>query len=132
MTERKIFYITLPYDDNAKAEEMIQKIRDKLREARVGTEMTTQAKLDELFAKDMTPGSPWNQSSNIFTDISTEDWREYSFSGNEKVRIERPTHLCVSTSGHRILDEAGVSHYIPKGWIHLRWQVKQGQPHFVK
>jgi hypothetical protein len=63
-----------------------------------------------------------------FTDISTEQWRAYEFPEKE-VRIERPIALNVSRSGgHRVLDAAGVSHYIPKGWIHLTWKA---DPHFV-
>ena len=73
-----------------------------------------------------------NQSTNNFVDISTEAWREYRFSGGELVKIDGPVALAVSTSGHRLLDASGVSHYVPKGWVHLKWKVKDGQPHFVK
>ena len=70
-----------------------------------------------------------------FTDISTEMWREYVFMQNgvkHVVRIDYPLYLNVSKTGHRVLDAQGVSHYIPKGWIHLLWEVSEGCPHFVK
>lgn len=73
-----------------------------------------------------------NQSSNKFTDISSEQYREYIFPNGDKVRVDQPLQLSVSTSGHRLFDAAGVSHYIPKGWIQLSWKAKDGQPHFVK
>jgi hypothetical protein len=74
-----------------------------------------------------------NASDLEFTDISSEQWREYQFMNGETVRIEAPLKLNVSGSGgHRIFDEAGVSHYIPAGWIHLMWVPKGGEPNFVK
>ena len=64
-----------------------------------------------------------------WSDISSEEYREYVFPGEETVRIEKPQKLNVSDSGgHRLLDGAGESHYIPNGWIHLRWK---GEPAFV-
>ncbi len=66
-----------------------------------------------------------------FVDISSEQFREYVFPvGN--VRIENPLQLNVSKNGHRVFDAQGTSHYIPQGWIHLKWQVREGQPNFVK
>lgn len=74
-----------------------------------------------------------NESGKNFTDISTEGWREYVFPGGEIIRVDKPQWLSVAPSGgHRLLDINEVSHYIPKGWIHLRWQVWNGAPHFVK
>jgi len=73
-----------------------------------------------------------NQSSNVFVDISSEQFRTYRFANGEEVTIKEPLQLSVSTSGHRLFDNDGVSHYVPKGWIHLKWKVKEGQPHFVK
>ena len=73
-----------------------------------------------------------NQSNLKFTDISTEEWREYIFPEGV-VRINNPTHLHVSESGgHRIfVSETGMSHYIPSGWLHLRWYSGTKGPHFV-
>lgn len=66
-----------------------------------------------------------------FSDISSEQFREYTFPMGV-VRIENPLQLNVSKNGHRVYDGQGTSHYIPQGWIHLKWQVREGQPNFVK
>jgi hypothetical protein len=66
-----------------------------------------------------------------FADISSEKYREYVFPVGV-VRIENPLQLNVSKNGHRVFDAQGVSHYIPQGWIHLKWEVKEGKPNFVK
>lgn len=74
-----------------------------------------------------------NESDLEFADISSEIWREYRFLNGETVRIDGPLKLNVSASGgHRIFDAAGVSHYIPVGWIHLMWKPREGAPNFVK
>ncbi len=74
-----------------------------------------------------------NTSGLSFIDISTEAVRRYHFKGDEVVVIPGPLMLHVSrTGGHRIYDENGVSHYIPKGWIELSWVAKPGEANFVK
>lgn len=50
-----------------------------------------------------------------------EEWREYVFPGGEIVRIDNPQFLIVSDNGHRI-GAGEISHYIPYGWIQLRWK----------
>lgn len=72
-----------------------------------------------------------NESNNKFVDISSESYRTYVFPGGE-VTINSPTNLSVSAGGHRLLDFWGMSYYVPKGWILLKWAAKDGQPHFVK
>jgi len=73
-----------------------------------------------------------NDSTNKFIDISSEEFRVYRFPGGDEVKIDGPLQLSISTGGHRLFDAEGVSHYIPKGWLHLKWKAKNGQPHFVK
>lgn len=74
-----------------------------------------------------------NTSKLEFTSIDSEEYREYVFAGGEIIKIDNPLRLHVSsTGGHRVFDAQEMSHYIPKGWIHLRWKTKAGQPHFVK
>lgn len=74
-----------------------------------------------------------NESGLAFTDIASEEWREYIFGDGFKIHIECPIALNVSKSGgHRVLDGSGVSHYIPRGWKHLKWIASPGYPHFVK
>jgi len=72
-----------------------------------------------------------NGTELMFTDISSERYREYVFP-TSSVRIDNPLKLNVSKNGHRVFDSSGTSHYIPQGWIHLKWEVKLGQPNFVK
>lgn len=73
-----------------------------------------------------------HDTSHVWVDISSEQYRVYEFSDRE-VKIDKPLLLSVSKSGgHRVFDAHGISHYIPSGYRHLFWQVKAGQPHFVK
>jgi len=65
------------------------------------------------------------------SDISSEEYREYKFDAEKLIRIENPLKLKVSGGGHRVLDAQGISHYIPKGWFHLRWKARPGHPAFV-
>lgn len=76
-----------------------------------------------------------NKSNHEFTDISSEEYRQYAFMKDGAVvamRIDQPLWLSVSASGgHRLFDASGESHYVPSGWFHLSWKAKPGQPHFV-
>ena len=72
-----------------------------------------------------------NESGLSFKDISSEQWRCYTFSEGKTVHIEGPLWLHVSSNGHRVFDSEGVSHYVPLGWISLKWLAKEGEPHFV-
>ena len=73
-----------------------------------------------------------NESGNKFSDISTEKWRTYIFPAGEEVTIDDCQKLFVSKNGHRVFDSKGISHYIPMGWIHLKWESKKGKTHFIK
>jgi len=73
-----------------------------------------------------------NDTTLVFDDISSEAWREYTFEGGDVVRIDEPLRLNVSENGHRIFDASGRSHYVPKTWIHLQWQPKDGAASFVR
>lgn len=65
------------------------------------------------------------------SDLSNELYRMYDFGDEKTIRIDSPLALNVSRSGgHRILDAEGVSHYVPEGWIHLKWESKEGAPAF--
>lgn len=72
-----------------------------------------------------------NESDREFIDISSEEWREYLFENGATVRIEHPLKLNVTDEGHRIFDASGISHFIPLGWLHLKWKAKDGSPNFV-
>lgn len=72
-----------------------------------------------------------NKSDLQFKDISAEEYREYTFSNEAKVKIEKPLLINISDSGgHRLFTESGESHYIPAGWIQLKWVAKPGEAHF--
>lgn len=71
-----------------------------------------------------------NLSGLEFKDISAEVERTYTFASGATVSIMGPQRLNVSASGgHRIFADDGC-HYIPAGWIHLRWTVKDEAAHF--
>ena len=59
-------------------------------------------------------------------DISMELRRTYTWGYGAQVVIERPVTLHVSEHGHRIADADGNGHYIPNGWVHLKWETKPG------
>lgn len=63
-------------------------------------------------------------------DISSEVYRLYRFPKGESVTIKKPVTLIVSDNGHRVVDQGGYSHYIPYGWIHLKFKVEKDAPHF--
>ncbi len=67
--------------------------------------------------------------------VLNDDWREYDYVKDGVLftrRIENPRFLNVNPHhfAHRILDAQGVVHYMPCGWIDLRWKVAEGTPHF--
>lgn len=65
----------------------------------------------------------------VFTDISNEKYRTYTFPGGT-VTINNPVQLNVKrkTDGdsHRIIDAAGKSYYVRAGWLMLEWEGKNG------
>jgi len=72
-----------------------------------------------------------NNPNLAFSSLETEKFRVYEYPNDTFVRIDNPQYLHVSKSGgHRVLDGAGVAHYIPEGWYHLYWEVKEGAPAF--
>jgi hypothetical protein len=40
--------------------------------------------------------------------------------------------LYVTSGAHRVIDAAGLSHYVPRGWVHLCWQASTGAPRFME
>lgn len=74
-----------------------------------------------------------NETDLEFTDISSEKYREYTYPEGATIRIENPLYLHVKedSGSHRVWDAQGVSHRISPGWIELKWEVKEGEPHFV-
>lgn len=67
-----------------------------------------------------------------FSDLSDEQYRVYVWPSGWKVTLRNPMKLNVSASGgHRVYTSDGISHYIPSGWNHLYWKVKENCPHFA-
>jgi hypothetical protein len=63
-----------------------------------------------------------NESNKEFTDISSEDWREYQTPFGI-FRITNPLRLSAGENGHRIFDAQGVSHYIDtRLGFYLSWK----------
>jgi hypothetical protein len=61
-----------------------------------------------------------------------EEWREYTCCNGTVVRVEKPVMLYVTSGAHRVIDAAGLSHYVPRGWVHLCWQASTGAPRFME
>lgn len=106
-----------------------------------GIETEADGKTREVFLGHLTFADLRNGTDLHFTDISTEEYRVYKFVQEApenngmpmlQIRIDNPVALNVSKNGHRVWDAKGISHYIPKGWLHLYWKVKEDAPHFVK
>jgi hypothetical protein len=73
-----------------------------------------------------------NESEYTFFDVTSEEYREYVFIGLGTIKIDSPVAVAVSKSCHRVLDSAGISHFVPAEWQMINWKAKEGQPHFVK
>lgn len=61
-------------------------------------------------------------------DLTKEAWREYLLPGGDTYKITLPVALYVRRKelgdSHRVLDAAGIVHYVPERWTILRWQPK--------
>ena len=73
-----------------------------------------------------------NESKLIFTDISSELYREYQYPDGHVRKYDSPLQLNVSPNGHRLFLADGKSVYVAKGWEAIVWEVKEGAAHFVK
>jgi hypothetical protein len=74
-------------------------------------------------------GEAAQQPEIKWSPLSSEQWREYVYPDGSTYRINNPSKLHVRNSGaHNVVDEAGVVHYVAKGWIALRWAVYPGCP----
>ncbi len=61
-------------------------------------------------------------------DVRDEISRTYIFDTNKAYRIDLPLVVAVKKTArgdtHRVIDSAGVCHYIPAGWIAIAWTLK--------
>ena len=73
-----------------------------------------------------------SEADRTFTPV-TERQRIYSFCVDGElfpVVIQGVRWVHVSNTGHSLLTQDGVSHYVPFGWLHLGWEGEEGAPHF--
>lgn len=67
-------------------------------------------------------------------DISSEEYRVYTYAGGETYRIDYPVALFVldeTGTTHRIVDKDGVTHRPERGWVGISWKPKDGEPAFI-
>jgi hypothetical protein len=68
-------------------------------------------------------------------DISSEQFRVYTYGDGSTYRIEDPATLHVLTddagTSHRVIDKAGMTHRPERGWVGISWQPRDGAPAFV-
>lgn len=67
-------------------------------------------------------------------DISSEEWRVYTYAGGI-FKIAEPVTLFVITdergTTHRVIDKAGVTHRPERGWTGISWKPRNGEPAFI-
>ncbi len=65
-------------------------------------------------------------------DISSEEFRIYTYADGSTYRIDRPVTLFVIPSekadSHRVIDEAGVTHRPTLGYLGISWKPRDGEP----
>lgn len=68
-------------------------------------------------------------------DISSEEYRVYTYASGVTFRIDDPAELHVieddKGTTHRVVDKAGMTHRPERGWIGISWKPRDGQPAFV-
>jgi len=68
-------------------------------------------------------------------DISSEEYRIYTYEGGRTFRIDDPAELQVLTdergATHRVIDKGGMTHRPERGWVGISWKPREGQPAFV-
>lgn len=71
-------------------------------------------------------------------DISSEEYRVYTYPSGARYRINAPVKLVViyDDSGainpsHRVVDADGVTHRPERGWLCVSWSSREGEPGYV-
>ena len=74
------------------------------------------------------PGMFSDDLSMVFYDISNEAERTYIFPSGEFI-IDNPLAVAFCShppafggGSHRVVDKVGNAHYVPYGWIGMRWE----------
>lgn len=65
-------------------------------------------------------------------DISSEDFRIYTYGSGKEFRIERPAllYLLDDNKTHRIVDMYGMTHRPERDWVGISWKTQRDQPPF--
>lgn len=65
-------------------------------------------------------------------DITSEEYRIYTFADGKTFRIDSPAKLfVVDGNSHRVVDTDGVTHRPSHGYVGISWKPREGQPAFV-
>lgn len=64
-------------------------------------------------------------------DISSEEYRVYTYPNGAKFRIDAPTQLFIIDGSHRVVDVNNVTHRPERGYVGISWKPILGQPAFV-
>lgn len=68
-------------------------------------------------------------------DISSEEYRVYTYKDGSTFRIEAPSVLHVLNDDrgetHRVVDESGLTHRPARNWIAISWKPRRNAPAFV-
>lgn len=65
-------------------------------------------------------------------DISSEEFRIYTYPNGDTFRIDEPATLWVLDGGsHRVSDKSGMTHRPERGWTGISWKPADGAPRFV-
>ena len=52
---------------------------------------------------------------------------EYYIEEPEAVAFKGPVNTWTAGGSHRVVDKSGISHYVPAGWIGIRWGKAEGK-----
>jgi hypothetical protein len=69
-------------------------------------------------------------------DITSEEFRVYTYGDGSTFRIDNPETLYVlvddkGQTTHRVVDVDGVTHRPERGFVGISWSAKDGAPKFV-
>lgn len=69
-------------------------------------------------------------------DITSEEFRVYTYADGSTFRIDNPATLYVlidekGGTTHRVVDVEGVTHRPERGYVGISWAAKEGAPKFV-
>lgn len=73
-----------------------------------------------------------DDTSPVGIDISSEEYRVYTYGDGQKYKISAPKTLFITESGsHRVVDSIGMTHRPSPNFVGLSWKPREGAPAFV-